>query len=269
MPRSGILGNPQPYVPFGVFAGLTFWGGGLTLLTAAPGIGKTSWLLRMIFESACVHIPSAIGCYEHTPEELRFRLFLQTEAAAFGPHAKASQPVVEAALARASAAVLLSLNSREDTVLALEDVLIHEYAFPLQGPALIAVDYLNRVPVVGLTGMMNAEGRSGEAAAALREMARQHGWAIIAAAALKSERFHDGDDLSALLGDERVPYEADRVLVVNRSSAVRDCGCASLEVTTLKDRTGPARRWPMQFWGERFYPALEAEFHKHDSKAPG
>lgn len=267
MPRSGTLGNPQPYTPFGVFAGLSFWGGGLTLLAAAPGIGKTSWLLRMIFESACQHIPAAIGCYEHTPEELRFRLFLQTEGMTAGPHAKASQSMVEAALARASEAVLLALNSREDTVRALEDMLIHDYAFPIQGPALIAVDYLNRVPVVGLTGMLGEEGRSGEAAAALREMARDHGWAIIAAAALKSERFNDGDDLSALLGDERVPYEADRVLVVNRSSEVHDCGCAPLEVITLKDRTGPARRWPMQFWGERFYPALEAEFHTHDPKA--
>lgn len=267
MPRSGTLGNPQPYTPFGVFAGLPFWGGGLTLLAAAPGIGKTSWLLRMIFEAACIHIPSAIGCYEHTPEELRYRLFLQTEATTNGPHTQAPQVKVEAALARASEAVLLSLNSHEDTVRALEDMLIHEYAFPVTGSALIAVDYLNCVPVVGLTGMLNEEGRSGEAAAALREMARQHGWAIIAAAALKSERFNAGDDLSALLGDERVPYEADRVLVVNRSGDVRECGCAPLEVLTLKDRTGPARRWPMQFWGERFYPALEAEFHKHEPKA--
>ena len=89
MPRSGTLGNPRPYTPFGVFAGLPFWGGGLTLLAAAPGIGKTSWLLRIIFESTCLHIPSAIGCYEHTPEELRFRLFLQTEAMTYGPRAHA------------------------------------------------------------------------------------------------------------------------------------------------------------------------------------
>jgi hypothetical protein len=171
------------------------------------------------------------------------------------------------ALANASEAVLLSLSSREDTVRALEDMLIHDYAFPVKGSALIAVDYLNRVPVVALTGMMNEEGRSGEAAAALREMARHHGWAIIAAAALKSERFNDGDDLSALLGDERVPYEADRVLVANRTGDVLECGCAPLEVITLKDRTGPARRWPMQFWGEHFYPALEAEFHKHEAMA--
>jgi hypothetical protein len=132
MPRSGILGNPQPYTPFGVFAGLPFWGGGLTLLAAAPGIGKTSWLLRMIFESACIHIPSAIGCYKNTPEELRFRLFLQTEAMTGGPHTQASQSIVESALARASEAFLLSLNSREDTVRALEDMLIHDYAFPVK-----------------------------------------------------------------------------------------------------------------------------------------
>ena len=54
-------------------AGLPFWGGGLTLLATAPGIGKTPWLLRMIFESACIHIPSAICRYEHTLEELRYR----------------------------------------------------------------------------------------------------------------------------------------------------------------------------------------------------
>ena len=267
MPRSGTLGNPQPYTPFGVFAGLPFWGGGLTLLAAAPGIGKTSWLLRMLFESSSMHIPSAIGCYEHTPEELHYRLFLQGEAMISGPHAPAPQEKVEMALALASEAVLLSLNSQEDTVRALEDMLIHDYAFPEKGPALIAVDYLNRVPVVGLTGMMNEEGRSGEAAAALREMARHHDWAIIAAAALKSENFKDANDLSALLGDERVPYEADRVLVIQRHGEVPKCGCAPLEVNTWKDRTGPPRHFPIQFWGSRFYPAFADEFHQHDPMA--
>lgn len=264
MPRSGTLGNPQPYIPFGLFAGLPFWGGGLTLLASAPGIGKTSWLLRMLFEAAARRFPSVIGCYEHTAEELRYRLFLQVEALTCGPHKKAPQEKVEASLAQASEAVLLPLNSREDTVRALEDRLLHDYAFPLKGPALVAVDYLNRVPVVGLTGMLGEEGRSGEAAASLREMARQHGWALIAAAALKSKNFNDGDDLSALLGDERVPYEADRVLVLRRKGDVQKCECTPLEVITLKDRTGPPRNFPMQFWGSRFYPALEDEFHKHE-----
>ena len=157
MPRSGTLGNPQPYLHFGTYAGLPFWGGGLTLLAAAPGIGKTSWLLRMLYESASVQVPSAIGCYEHTPEELRFRMYLQVEAVTSGPHGKANEKQVENALARASEAVLLHLSYQEDTVRALEDTLLHDYGFPLHGPAFLAVDYLNRVPVVGLTGMLGEE----------------------------------------------------------------------------------------------------------------
>ncbi len=219
----------------------------------------------MLFEAASLRIPAAIGCYEHTPEELRYRLFLQVEAMTSGPHGEASHWQVETKLACAGESVLLSLNSQEDTVRGLEDLLLHDYAFPVHGNALLAVDYLNRVPVVGLTGMMNEAGRSGEAAASLRELARRHGWAVIAAAALKSESFQEGDELSALLGDERVPYEADRVLVVKRRGEVQACGCAPLEVVTLKDRTGPPRRWPMQFWGARFYPALENEFVHHEA----
>ena len=220
MPRSGTLGNPQPYLHFGTYAGLPFWGGGLTLTGRSAGYRQDLLAAAHALSSLLLRqVPSAIGCYEHTPEELRYRMYLQVEALISGPHDPANEKQVETALARASEAVLLHLSYQEDTVRALEDTLLHDYGFPLQGPALLAVDYLNRVPVVGLTGMLGEEGRSGEAAAALRALARHHGWAVIAAAALKSENFTDGDDLSALLGDERVPYEADRVLLVQRSEA--------------------------------------------------
>jgi hypothetical protein len=104
----------------------------------------------MLFESSTAHIPSVIGCYEHTPEELRYRLFLQVEALTCGPHTQAPREQVEMSLASASEAVLLNLNSQEDTVRALEDMLIHDYAFPVKGPALVAVDYLNCVPVAAV-----------------------------------------------------------------------------------------------------------------------
>ena len=71
MARAGIIGNPTPYQFFGTFAGLPFWPGGLSLLAAAPGIGKTSWLLRVVFEASASGFPAALGCYEHTEEELR------------------------------------------------------------------------------------------------------------------------------------------------------------------------------------------------------
>lgn len=263
MPRSGTLGNPQPYTFFGTFAGLPFWPGGLTLLAAAPGIGKTSWLLRMLFESASQGVPAALGCYEHTPEELKFRLAMQAEALAAGAHGRADFGQVEAKLAGASETVLLSLSDQHDTVRALEDTLLMDYGFPRKGPALVAVDYLSRIPVVGLTGMLPEDQKGGEAAAAMIAQPCWRDKSLKAAAALRSETFDAGDELSALLGDERVPYVADRVLLVRRAEAVQSCGCVALSVHTLKDRTGPARMWRMQFWGERFFPALESEFHRH------
>ncbi|MBN2148867.1 MAG: hypothetical protein JW726_15880 [Anaerolineales bacterium] len=155
MPRSGTIGTPNPYSPFGNFVGLPFWGGGLTLLAAAPGVGKTSWILRMIFEASCAGIPAAIGCYEHTPEELKYRLQLQAEAAIGGPHGTAYPAATEEHLARGSEAVLLSLSDKDDTIRNIELMLVQDYNFPEYGPALLGVDYLQRVPVLGLTAMLS------------------------------------------------------------------------------------------------------------------
>jgi hypothetical protein len=271
--RVTAIGNPQPYQFFGTFAGLSFWPGGLSLLAAAPGIGKTSWLLRMIFEAARQGFPAALGCYEHTSEELKYRLHLQGEAATAGAHAPSSPEQVEALLAQGGQAVLLALSDQDDTVRAIEEILIQDYNFPVRGPALLAMDYLQRVPVVGVTGLVSEEKRGGEAAALLRALARRHGWAVIAASAMRAETFTlssgNGFDLSSLLGDERIAYEPDRVLLVERKvvaslatierKEAQPCGCTPLEVHTLKDRTGPVRDWPMSFWGARFYPALPEE----------
>jgi hypothetical protein len=263
MPRSGKLGDPLPYQFFGTFAALSFWPGGLTLLAAAPGIGKTSWLLRIVSEASGAGFPSALGCYEHTPEELKYRQRLQAEAAVAGPHDRAATFDVEKRLARSSETVLEALSDQEDTIRSIEEMLLQDYGFPVHGPAVLAVDYLSRIPVVGLTSMLPEETRTGEAAAALRSLARRHGWAVIAAAALRSEDFSGGDNLSSLLGDERVPYEADRVLLIRRSELSRPCGCTGLEVLTLKDRTARAHTWGLVFWGERFYPVFGDEILKH------
>jgi hypothetical protein len=259
MPRAGMLGNPEPYTFFGTFGGLSFWPGGLTLLAAAPGAGKTSWLLHMVHEAAAADIPAALGCYEHTAEELKFRLHRQAEAIVAGPQGTAAAQKVEACLARGSQAVLLPLSDQEDTIRAMEEILLIDYGFPSQGPALLALDYLQRVPVVGLSGMVPEERRAGEAAAALRGLGRRRGWAVIAACALRAEGFLGQGELSDLLGDERVVYEADRVLLMQQTGTPQDSGCTAVSVWTLKDRTGPACSFGLEFWGERFYPALEAE----------
>jgi replicative DNA helicase len=271
MARAGVLGSPKPYHIFGTFAGLSFWGGGLTLLAAAPGVGKTSWAGRMVLEAAQAGIPAALVCYEHTAEELKFRLHHQAMAAIGGAHGVVSEEQIQAHLARAANAVLEPVDSREDTARSIEETLLNVYSFPKKGNALVVVDYLNRVPVVGLTGLVDVDRQGGEAAAELRAMSRRHNWAIICPAALEKDNFTVGQELSALMGDERVPYEADRVLLVRQQGEKKPCGCGELIVHTLKDRTGPVRTWHLGFFGERFYVALPDEIHlcdRSDVKTP-
>jgi len=265
MARIGVTGIPDPYRSFGTFAGLTFWGGGLTLLSAAPGIGKTSWMLRMLLNAAAMDVPCALGCYEHTEDELKFRLSKQAEAVVGGPHAIIGRSEAVNVLAKSANGILMALDGKKDTIRSIEESLLKLYGFPEKGDALVLIDYLNRIPVVGLTGIQPVEIRSGDAAIELREMAKQHGWAVLAAAALDADSFHGKKvfDLSDLFGDERVPYTADRVYVIARSGQPMSCGCVDLVVHTLKDRTGPVRNWDIQFWGERFYPAFDEEKVRH------
>jgi hypothetical protein len=257
MPRAGLVGNPLPYEFFGTFAGLSFWPGSLTVLAAAPGVGKTSWLLRMVSEAAAEGFPTAIGCYEHSAAELKFRLHLQAQAALASPHAEAEEFAVETYLARFSQSVLLALVDPQDTIRGIEEVLLEDYGFPESGPALLAVDYLQRVPVVGPTGLVSEELRSGVVAAELRTLARRHGWAVIAACALRADHFADAPSLNALLGDERVAYESDRVLTARFIRPPTACGCGELAVHTLKDRAGPVRTIEFPFWGARLFPATD------------
>lgn len=111
-------------------------------------------MLRMVAEAAALGYPAALGCYEHTAEELKYRLKMQAEAATAGAHGRADIEAVEKRLAESSEAVLLPLSDAEDTIRAIEETLTQDYGFPGRGPALLAVDYLQRVPVVGLTGLL-------------------------------------------------------------------------------------------------------------------
>ena len=119
--------------------------------------------------------------------------------------------------------------------------------------------------MVGLTGMLPEDQKGGEAAAALRDLSRAHGWAIIAAAALRSETFDEGDELSALLGDERVPYVADRVLLVRRAEAsafLRLCG--ALGAYPERPHRAGAHLDRCSSGANVSIPALEGEFDRHD-----
>lgn len=234
---------------------MPFWGGSLTLLGAAPGIGKTSWLLGMLMEASAQKISSVLACYEHTPEELLFRLQAQAVASIAGPHDELNDSQkAEEVLAKSATGLVLSLNDREDTIPGIEKTLLKTYGFPPYGYAFVAVDYLQRIPVVGTTGLVSEAYRGGEAAAELRKMARRHNWAVIATAAISQEKFSEKSlDLSSLLGDERIAYEADRVVMMEKIST-KSCGCCyEINIRVIKDRTDALRDIKAEFWGKRFY----------------
>ena len=255
MPRSATITVKNPYEPFGIFAGLTFWSGGLTLIGAKPGIGKTSWLIRMVREAAQQDISAALACYEHTDEELQYRANLQALAVVGGPHGDIDETRAANEAARSSEMVLLALTP-DITIRSLEQTLIKKYQFPVGEPALVAADYLSLIPVVGLGGMLPIDERTGEATEQLREMAKRNKWAVVATAAL--------DEDGNFIGDQRVLYRADRVYKITRyEEKTRDCGCIRLRVIVEKDRTAHIREYDLDFWGARFYPALPDEFEKH------
>lgn len=251
----GVTSRTNPYETLATLAGLPYWSGGLTLIAAAPGIGKTSWLLQMAADAALSGFPSAVVCYEHSPEELTERLYRQVEASLVGPHEEAFEPEVIMRFTRYTSMALVQAEDDTHTTRAIFNLLVNDYGFKPGRPAFLAVDYLQRIPVLGATGLVREELRAGEAAAALRKLARQNGWMIVAAAAVRSQAFSGGDlpSLAVLLGDERVAYEPDRIVFVERTGTL-PCGCCyRLGVHVVKDRTAPLRTLPFVFWGRRFF----------------
>jgi hypothetical protein len=77
---------------------------------------------------------------------------------------------------------------------------------------------------------------------------------VIAAAALSIRNFSETSlDLDSILGDERVPYEADRIVMLQRETP-SPCGCChNITIRVVKDRTDKTRTINAKFWGERFF----------------
>lgn len=280
MPRLNMIVSQQAYEIFGQFSSVPFWGGGLTLIAAPPGVGKTSWALSMVAEAAAQGFPAALGCYEHSEEELARRLRQQAAGRVFGPHPKDPNdiyaPEVEQILAQAGNAVLMHLDGETDTIRLFEDALLHDESFPEQGPALVVLDYIQRVPVINRLGQLVGEGtRAGEAAAALKRVALRHNWAVVAISAMQKGFFDPGDlehlrrnpeqALATLLGDERLPYEADRVFVLYRADTL-SCGCCYRWAwITAKNRLGRTNVRKIVFWGQRTLPVIP----EHEERGEG
>jgi len=283
--RLNTIGSHTSYQIFGTFSAVptSFWRGSLTLIAAPPGVGKTSWALDMVADAAAQGIPAAIGCYEHTEQELAERLRRQAAGKVFGAHPEDPNdiydPAVERLLAQAGNAVLLHLNSETDTLRTYEDMLLHDEGFPADAPALVVLDYIQRAPVVNRMGqLITDDTRAGEAAAALKRMALEHGWGVVGISAMEKTSFTPADldllrtnpeqTLATLLGDERLVYEADRVFVLYRMETL-PCGCCYRWARlTAKNRLGRTGVDEVLFWGQRTLatqsPNASAVSYAHD-----
>lgn len=225
----------------------TFW-----LVAGPPGAGKTSFLVRLGAEAVEQGVPAVLVAYEPTEGEVRARLRGLARARLGGPHGEVAEEAVRAMLGRWLGFGVLAADPAVDTVSLVREALTTDGGLRPGRPALVLVDYLGLVPVFGGEGGLLAPTvRAGEAAAALRQLCRQTGWTVVAAAALRREEWTEGRrELFGVFGDERVVYEADGVLLLEPGSA-RPCGCRPVRVHRLKDRWGPTGVETWTFWGER------------------
>ncbi len=266
---AALLQSAQAPAPFFRFAGFDFRPGGLTLLAAAPGAGKTSWLLALLAEATRQRVPAALLCYELTPDEIIDRLREQAAGLVVGPHEEITteeERQQQERLIANAAGLFLDTPSARDTPERLRTRIRDAFA-DKKGPVLVGVDYLQRVPYVDSLGRLLGpdQGRDGVVTGVFKQMAQEEGWHIILVAALEKGSFafeehqrllqtNPATALAALLGDERVAYDPDRVLVLFRSETL-SCGCCyNLNMLVAKDRTGPVRRLAWRFYGRRYLP---------------
>jgi hypothetical protein len=254
---SAAEGGAVGPAPLGVFSGLEFHPGSLTLVAGAPGAGKTSFLLGAAAAFAGAGLPTLYLSYEPTPEELAGRLRALAAALTAGPHGTPDPGAVRAWLADRAGLRVLYASVETDTLGLVEGELYR--ALRPGAPAFLAVDYLQVVPAFDVGGgLLPPHLRPGRAAVELKRLAQRNGWAVAAAAALRAPAAAASrpPDIFDLLGDERAAYEADRVLAVAPGPAA-PCGCRKAALWVLKDRRGAVRTETRYFCGAR-YAFLEA-----------
>ncbi len=264
----------------------------LTLVGGQPGVGKTiatlQWATHMAAQGAFV----AYACYEHDEAALLTRVLLQEIGAVARPIDSTRLPalraavrewaegtrsfaelmaeglLVGAALERISAfaeqLVLFRANGRETGIDQLEELLGE---MP-DGPKVLFVDYLQKVPTTGIGTDMGL--KVTQVAEGLKELALNTGVAVVAVvtsdhAGLTERRLR----MHHLRGSAGLAYESDVVIMLNekaratskvhlafsptRADAFKGQTVFSIE----KNRSGPARldlEFTKDFTHYRFEP---------------
>lgn len=213
----------------------------LTLVGGQPGVGKTiatlQWATHMAAQGASV----VYACYEHDEETLLTRLLLQEIGSLARPIDSGRLPALRAAVrewadgtrsfaellaegllvgaaferiaAFAERLVLFRANGRETGLEQLED-LVGEMP---DGPRVLFVDYLQKVPTAGIGTDMGV--KVTHIAEGLKEIALNSGVAVVAVVAsdhagLTERRLR----MHHLRGSAGLAYESDLVIMLNEKS---------------------------------------------------
>ena len=216
-------------------------GGELALIGGAQGLGKTTLALQMLAEAAKHGNGGVFVSFEHDAVSLlprllagaspqprtfddistqRVRAALEANDAGVGGLASrlAHLPGGAAAwesVARFADRLLIHQANASTTDLAAIAAIVREATTRLGGPALVAVDYLQKVPAPGTNG--GEDERVTQVVQGLKDLAVDTGCPVVAIAAAEKAALAAETRLRLhhLRGSSSLAYEADVVLILN------------------------------------------------------
>jgi replicative DNA helicase len=243
---SSATWEPVAHVPTGLRAFDRAAGGGLRvggvhLLVGSPACGKTTVATQIALNAALLGTPVGVFSLEQGREEIARLVVGQLTGIPRSVLDAGVPPGREQEIARAKARLAgSSLRVFDDhlwTAFNREDLTIMiERLRPTYGWRLVVLDYL------GLLAPNERDGSSFESdlrnSAALKDLARKHGLAVLAVGALRKPAMQRADrpeepGLSEVLGAGRLGYDATSVW---RVDAFQSAAESHLKLTALKSR---------------------------------
>ena len=232
---------PTGFTPLDTYLGGGLRSGDLTVLGGAQGLGKSTMVLQMLRSAALRGEPVLYLSFEHPPASVLERLIAIEAGTRHGIEAPALRRIREAldAVDGRRGALRERLSDTDGGAEAVEAVegyaerfvvhrssgvttdlgeigsLVRTVTDRTGRPPLVAVDYLQKVAVPGLS--MDEEQRLGRIVEGLKDLALAADLPVVAVSAADREGLTSGRRLriNGLRGAQVIAYEADVVVVMN------------------------------------------------------
>lgn len=212
--------------------------GWLVAVIAPPSIGKTSWVLNMAVRAA---ERSRIPCLFFSLEQTRRELAVKISALAGRVGTEAWKPATldrKAIISGTAAARRLSHLIRIDEHRTLGHIVMVASAWRARnpGPAMVAVDYIQRVAGYRARGATKEEEIAG-VAQGLKALAKDLDLPVVCPAAVDNDALKEQRPprLGDIRGSKAIEYESDVVLAIHRN---RLAATGPAELILLKNRHG-------------------------------